>query len=269
MNGVIRASVSAGSSQRETRVTCTPMAMVPSGGTASAGDRPAQIRAKVKAAARSREPRISIPPLETFGNAVFVLEKLPHLWRGEAQGDVHRGRRGLPRRPRGERDWGGRLCSAAAPPRRSTQRGESGAEEKEAVRRWHVRPVRSDLEIVYLEHAEGLKCPILDAVRAVGGSRRQNDGSGIRRKPHIDDRTVGSVDHQQSVAERSANHIFKQVTVENGARRVRGQRGQREVEEFAGTVREDRRSKSISRKQSDAGGIREVIDAHLDDGACP
>src|SRR2546427_143955 len=89
MNGVMSAPVSAGSSPRETSVTCTPMAMVPSGGAASAGDRPAQIRAKVKAAATSRdEPRISIPPLETFGNAVFVLEKLPHLWQGEAQGNV-------------------------------------------------------------------------------------------------------------------------------------------------------------------------------------
>src|SRR5438034_4073761 len=37
MNGVMRASVSPGSSHRDTRVTCTPMAMVPSGGTAGAG----------------------------------------------------------------------------------------------------------------------------------------------------------------------------------------------------------------------------------------
>jgi hypothetical protein len=38
MNGVMRASVSPGSSQRETSVTCTPMARVPSGGAAGAGE---------------------------------------------------------------------------------------------------------------------------------------------------------------------------------------------------------------------------------------
>src|SRR2546426_11663479 len=69
MNGVMRASVSAGSSQRETSVTCTPMAMVPSGGAASAGDTPArkipQTTPKIRTAAtRQDEERIMTPPKE-------------------------------------------------------------------------------------------------------------------------------------------------------------------------------------------------------------
>src|SRR5882762_11463146 len=69
MNGVMRASVSAGSSQRETRVTCTPMARVPSGGAAKAGDRPApkipQTRPKIRTAAMlQHEERVMTPPKE-------------------------------------------------------------------------------------------------------------------------------------------------------------------------------------------------------------
>src|SRR2546428_5681990 len=69
MNGVMSASVSAGSSHRETSVTCTPMAMVPSGGAAMAGAGPAptipQTRPTSRTAAkRQHEGRIMTPPKE-------------------------------------------------------------------------------------------------------------------------------------------------------------------------------------------------------------
>src|SRR6266568_8623765 len=53
MNGVIRASVSPGSSQRETSVTWTPMVRVPSG-AAVAGDAPAKIAARTAAISEER-----------------------------------------------------------------------------------------------------------------------------------------------------------------------------------------------------------------------
>src|SRR6266481_7799042 len=157
------------------------------------------------------------------------------------------------------------LCSTAATPRCSTQRGEPGAEEEERGRCGHVRPVRSHLEDVCLKKADGLKGPILDEIRKVGCSGRQSDGSGIGRKLHIDDRTVGNVGNQQAVAERSSKHVFKEVTVERGARRAREECRQREMEEFTCRVRENHRSWKRKRrraKQADAGSIREVIDSH-------
>ena len=51
MNGVISPSVSAGSSQRETSVTCTPMVIVPSG-AAGAGDTQARIKSAASTAVK-------------------------------------------------------------------------------------------------------------------------------------------------------------------------------------------------------------------------
>src|SRR5438552_5140027 len=95
MNGVMSASVSAGSSHRETSVTCTPMAMVPSGGTAIGGDSPAptipQTRPTSRTAAmRQHEGRIMTPPKEysqcpTSGLAFAganAVRKLAHVANG-------------------------------------------------------------------------------------------------------------------------------------------------------------------------------------------
>src|SRR6059036_3348453 len=78
MNGVMSASVSAGSSHRETSVTCTPMAMVPSGGTAIAGDRPVPMIPQTRptsrtAAMRQHEGRIMTPPKEYSQSATSGL----------------------------------------------------------------------------------------------------------------------------------------------------------------------------------------------------
>src|SRR5215469_10265057 len=92
MNGVMRASVSAGSSQRETRVTCTPMARVPSGGAENAGGVPAQIRPNNRTTATNRAgTRIRCLRGRSFRNVVSVFEKLPHPGRSDAQRNVLEG----------------------------------------------------------------------------------------------------------------------------------------------------------------------------------
>src|SRR6266498_4861895 len=84
MNGVIRASVSPGSSQRETSVTWTPMVRVPSG-AAMAGDAPARIAA-MRTATSEERTRISRPPgAGGVGNTAFVsvTERLPYRSRSD------------------------------------------------------------------------------------------------------------------------------------------------------------------------------------------
>src|SRR3984893_8037372 len=83
MNGVISASVSPGSSQRETRVTCTPMAMVPSGGTAATGTAPRE----------TTRTRIRITPSTRIAHlrGKVGAEKVPRLGPADL-GDEKRGR---------------------------------------------------------------------------------------------------------------------------------------------------------------------------------
>src|SRR5207245_9658812 len=74
--------------------------------------------------------------------------------------------------------------STAAPPRRATHRGESGAEKEERGRRWYVRHVRSHLKLINsdfakIETAGELKVSVFDDVQDVKGSGRQRDGSRI------------------------------------------------------------------------------------------
>src|SRR5262245_30206737 len=100
MNGVISASVSPGSSHRETSVTCTPMTIVPSGGAAGAGAALAISRTEARAS-KAIGRRAGIRHLQGK-----VPQKLPHLaMEGEEghraghadharRGDVHRARRG-------------------------------------------------------------------------------------------------------------------------------------------------------------------------------
>src|SRR6185295_20269625 len=75
MNGVISPSVSAGSSQRETSVTCTPMVIVPSG-AASTGATQARTtsvaRTAVKGNAMGRRWGISIPPVKIGPEAASI-----------------------------------------------------------------------------------------------------------------------------------------------------------------------------------------------------
>src|SRR5262249_38546956 len=80
MNGVMSASVSPGSSQRETSVTWTPMVMVPSG-AAGARDAPARMPRATTAATTSERARISGPPVGAGGGDggfVSVPERLPY-----------------------------------------------------------------------------------------------------------------------------------------------------------------------------------------------
>src|SRR2546425_5867303 len=56
MNGVIRPSVSPGSSQRLTSVTCTPTTSVPSGGAAHAGASAARRARTTSPSSRLRRP---------------------------------------------------------------------------------------------------------------------------------------------------------------------------------------------------------------------
>src|SRR4030095_8760028 len=69
MKGVIRASVSPGSSQRETRVTWTPMVRVPSG-AAVAGEALASNAARTAATSEERT-RISKPPVGTVSGTTL------------------------------------------------------------------------------------------------------------------------------------------------------------------------------------------------------
>src|SRR5713101_7030063 len=111
----MRASVSAGSSQRETRVTCTPMAMVPSGGAARAGDGPApaipQTRPKIRTAAmRQDEGRIMTPPKEysqsaTSGLAFAGANAVRKLAHGALVTSPAQKGRGRKRACIGNRDW--------------------------------------------------------------------------------------------------------------------------------------------------------------------
>src|SRR2546426_3303160 len=115
MKGVMRASVSAGSSHRETRVTCTPMARVPSGGAARAGNGPTPIpkaRPNIRTAAmRQHEGRIMTPPKEysqcAASGLVFAgadaVRKLAQRVTGHIV--AFKGGHGRKRACRGSRDW--------------------------------------------------------------------------------------------------------------------------------------------------------------------
>src|SRR6267143_1448610 len=76
MNGVIRPSVSPGSSQRLTSVTCTPTTRVPSGGAAAAGATAART-ARTRTSSAMRRPRLSgagkrIDVLHALGQAMLA-----------------------------------------------------------------------------------------------------------------------------------------------------------------------------------------------------
>src|SRR5580765_5033115 len=81
MNGVINPSVSAGSSQRETSVTCTPMVIVPSG-AAGAGETQARTMSAARTATKGKALDcrwgISIPPAKVGPEAASIAGAARH-----------------------------------------------------------------------------------------------------------------------------------------------------------------------------------------------